>query len=508
MKEEWTFKAKFQNKTHMFVVKKHDPVLYVRQEISRHFDLTPENVQMKTGYPWKQFNWNKETRVHEVLRKMQTILIQKGPSKVIEPIDFGDEDFEQSTWDEEDDSANESCVHQEQIRREMEKFLEQRQIRLAQPKRISKYLKIILEREHYLDQFYEAKDIKQIISFKLQLEYYYNIEVAEYLGSIIGCFCGSEEFLKTLSDRERLELHFFEVVDKNPSLENKRYFQLRREEMLEFMLENCKLAPPPLKCNKLEFYKEVKKRHSFGELVTSYALEKDIFDFLQDSDLARKGATLLTTTSQYISLQFVDKESKEKEVKHWICSTCQWENEEDHLECYICQEAKIVSAVRVPAVLDKQTSLSNTSIGDDERLPLGGIFSDDLFNFSVQNGRNALDKTKTSKQAIQKDSVNPTSKKLTKLPKSSKKNSWFGSIFNWSKGKKGLNQDKKAENNSVDSHNIVPFDQFLNAYFLVNASKNDFDTIKLDAQELYNAVKSDSSLLLELFENLQRQALM
>ena len=79
--------------------------------------------------------------------------------------------------------------------------------------------------------------------------------------------------------------------------------------MLEFMLENCKLAPPPLKCNKVEFYKEVKKRHSFGELITSYALEKDFFDFLQDSNLARKGTTVLTNTSQYISLQFVDSNS-------------------------------------------------------------------------------------------------------------------------------------------------------------------------------------------------------
>lgn len=293
MNEEWTFKARFGGRSHMFVVNKHDPVLHVRQEISRHFDLLPEHIQMKVGYPSTQLEWNVQTRVHEVLRTREIILVQKGPSKFIKPIEFGEDDSDREAWDEDDDdSVNESYVTQDEfqremeIRREMEKFLERRRIRLAQPRKMSSYLKIILEREHYVDQFYESNDIKQIIGFKLQLEYDYDKATARYLGSIIANFCGSEEFLKTLSDRERLDLHIFEVVDKNPSLEHKKYIQLKREEMLEFILENCKLASPPSECNKESFYNEVHKRHDFGELVSRQALKQDFGLFFLDSKLA------------------------------------------------------------------------------------------------------------------------------------------------------------------------------------------------------------------------------
>eukprot|EP00493_Phyllostaurus_siculus_P018390 UN18681 len=70
--------------------------------------------------------------------------------------------------------------------------------------------------------------------------------------------------------------------------------------MLEFVLENCKLIPSPLECNTVEFYEEVQKRHSFGELITTYTLGKAFFDFLKDSNLATKSTIL----SQYICLKF------------------------------------------------------------------------------------------------------------------------------------------------------------------------------------------------------------
>ena len=82
--------------------------------------------------------------------------------------------------------------------------------------------------------------------------------------------------------------------------------------MLEFVLENCKLASPPSICNKDRFYNEVEKRHDFGELVSRKTLEVDFGSFFLDSKLATTNTTdtaSILRRKQYICLQFVESNS-------------------------------------------------------------------------------------------------------------------------------------------------------------------------------------------------------
>jgi hypothetical protein len=519
-------KARFRNLKHKFVVQPDDSVYTVRDEIARAFELPNYCVQMKISFPPKEFSWNSKTKVQEIFGENAMIVVQEGSSNMApDPYSDSEEDENASASDsglshtqdtlgsvskslwriasfkdwglEEDEWGSQFEVvwhNLPHLSAEMLKSLMENRLRSKRLDSRSSYLDEILDDEKFASLFEHAKSISEILSSFFQMQYYYSDEVASNIAFIVASFYGAPEYLKTLSESERLTVHFNEMVDARPLLLQQKYENagLSREEMMDTILKNCAISADCTP-NAQKFLDKLRERCS---VVVSPTDQKkrdlDMIQFLKDHGLCvcPTGTLLAEFKKHVIQLSILpipeEKKEEEEEVSTWTCE-CGWDNELDALTCYICQKPN-------PDQETDDTKVdASTSESDPKKNYSPGIIAN---NLSVDNsGSSSGDITHSSVSLI---NASPPVQTSTSSP---------ASTSNTSNVSNSTDPLVQTTNTSViqvsNDSEVVPFSQFVNAYVMKNLGSDSVDRLRADARSFYDIMKNDPSTLLETFQSFQ-----
>jgi len=497
-------KARFRNQKHQFVVRTDDTVYMVRNELARAFGFPSYNVQMKNGFPPKEFAWNSKTKVQEVIKKNDMIVVQEGPSNMSFEACSDSEENENASSDSGMSQANKDNVgsisknlwriatfkewglqegewgrqfqvvwnNAPELSAEIIKTIEENRIRLKRLDSRSDFLKKILQEENLENRFADAKPITEILSLFFQMIFQYSNQTASDIAFIVASYCGAPEYLQTLSVSEQLKIHINEVVDKTPTLLEKQYAILSRQEMMDLILKNCAMRKVSLENGAL-FFGSLRERNPTALSDLEYiAWKLDFIKFLRDHELC-EGPSEDLTKKQKIQLRILPlpgKENQEAEVSIWTCD-CGWNNQTDDLKCYICQKPKPAEQISVEDI-EEATS-------KDEPESKNVTFDDFLANFFATTSTTNTSSVISTSTSAQIDTSSSTTVNPPVQPTST------------------------ATSQAADDNYVVSFSQFVNAYVEKNLGSASMDRMRSDARTFYDNIKSDPETLLEAFQSFQ-----